>query len=204
MVADLRQPAVSLWLGRNAHLVHYPVRAAAWSTSSPSSATIGASPAGTRPASAPEILARYPSGAWPALARAVLAAPQHWQKWALYDRRPLAHWGEGPVTLLGDAAHPMLPYLAQGAAMAIEDAAVLASACAGTPDDPDGRCARYERQRRRRTARAQRAARRNGTVYHLGGAEALLRAIALTAHGRRSGCSRATIGSMAGSRPDAV
>jgi salicylate hydroxylase len=120
---------------------------------------------------------------WPAAVRAILAAPQHWHKWALYDRPPLAHWGKGPVTLLGDAAHPMLPYLAQGAAMAIEDAAVLAQRLAGTPDDPERAMRLYERQRRSRTARAQRGARRNGTVYHMGGAEAFLRTLALLAMG---------------------
>ena len=56
-----------------------------------------------------------------ALARALLEASNHWQKWALFDCQPFSQWGQGPVTLLGDAAHPMLPYLAQGAAMAIED-----------------------------------------------------------------------------------
>ena len=183
VVTDLRQPAVNLWLGRNAHLVHYPVRNGPlinivaiirddWQES-------GWTAAGERA----EILARYPAGTWPALARAVLAAPQHWQKWALYDRRPLARWGKGAVTLLGDAAHPMLPYLAQGAAMAIEDAAVLGERLAETPDDPDSAMRRYERQRRRRTARAWRAARRNGTVYHMGGAEAFLRTLAIIAMG---------------------
>ena len=183
VVADLRQPAVNLWLGRNAHLVHYPVRNGQlinivaiirddWQES-------GWSAAGERA----EILARYPAAMWPALARAVVAAPQHWQKWALYDRRPLPHWGTGAVTLLGDAAHPMLPYLAQGAAMAIEDAAVLGERLAETPDDPDNAMRRYERQRRRRTARAWRAARRNGTVYHMGGAKAFLRTLAIIAMG---------------------
>jgi salicylate hydroxylase len=77
----------------------------------------------------------------------------------------------------------MLPYLAQGAAMAIEDAAVLGDCFGRTPDDPDGALRTYERTRRARTARTQRAARRNGTVYHLGGAEALLRTLALIAMG---------------------
>src|SRR6266487_3066116 len=96
---------------------------------------------------------------------------------------PLARWGKGAVTLLGDAAHPMLPYLAQGAAMAIEDAAVLAQRLADTRSDPAAAMRRYERQRRARTARAQRAARRNGIVYQLGGPGAFLRTLALTAIG---------------------
>jgi salicylate hydroxylase len=183
VVADLRQPAVTLWLGRNAHLVHYPVRNGQliniiaifrddWHES-------GWSAVGDRA----EILARYPAGIWPALARAALAAPRHWHKWALYDRRPLARWGKGAVTLLGDAAHPMLPYLAQGAAMAIEDAAVLGQHLANAPDNPDRAMRLYERQRQRRTARVQRAARRNGIVYHMAGAAGFLRTLALLAMG---------------------
>ena len=101
----------------------------------------------------------------------------------MFDRLPISNWTRNRITLLGDAAHPMLPYLAQGAAMAIEDAAVLGARLAETPDDPDNAMRRYERQRRRRTARAWRAARRNGTVYHMGGAEAFLRTLAIIAMG---------------------
>src|SRR5262249_44922344 len=82
---------------------------------------------------------------WSALPRAILAAPEHWQKWALYDRAPLAQWGKGPATLLGDAAHPMLPYLAQGAAMAIEDAAVLAQRLADARHHSAAAMRRHER-----------------------------------------------------------
>jgi salicylate hydroxylase len=174
---------VSLWLGPDAHLVHYPIRggglinvvaivrddwlASGWSA----------------PGARAELLARFPGATWPPVARAILAAAPTWQKWALYDRAPIARWGDGPMTLLGDAAHPMLPYLAQGAAMAIEDAAVLARQFARTPDDLAGAMRRYERERRPRTARAQREARRNGTIYHLRGAAALLRSVALLAMG---------------------
>ena len=87
------------------------------------------------------------------------------------------------MTLLGDAAHPTLPYLAQGAAMAIEDAAVLGRSLARSPDDAAAAMRRYERARIARTARVQRAARRNGSVYHMGGAEAVLRTLALIALG---------------------
>ena len=94
--------------------------------------------------------------------------------------------GPGPVTLLGDAAHPMLPYLAQGAAMAIEDAAVLAQWLARTPA-PSGRAQRAATTPvARRTARVQRAARRNGAVYHLAAPRPFLRTRALA----RPGCER--------------
>ena len=183
VVADLRQPAVNLWLGRSAHLVHYPVRNGSLVNVVAIIRDDWRESGWSEPGDRAELLARYPAGMWPALARAALAAPRHWQKWALYDRQPLVHWGKGPVTLVGDAAHPMLPYLAQGAAMAIEDAAVLGQRLANTPDDLPLAMRRYERQRRGRTARAQRAARRNGTVYHMGGAEAFLRTLALIAMG---------------------
>jgi 2-polyprenyl-6-methoxyphenol hydroxylase-like FAD-dependent oxidoreductase len=183
LVPELRAPALNLWFGRHAHLVHYPVRGGSLINVVAIIRDDWREPGWSAPGMREEILARYPPGLWPAPARAILAAPQRWQKWALYDREPLAHWGTGVVTLLGDAAHPMLPYLAQGAAMAIEDAAVLAQRLAEAADDPAEAMRRYERQRRPRTARAQRGARRNGTVYHMGGAEVFLRAIAFVAMG---------------------
>jgi 2-polyprenyl-6-methoxyphenol hydroxylase-like FAD-dependent oxidoreductase len=181
--AEFTRPAVNLWLGRNAHLVHYPVKGGAlinvvailrdtWNEP-------GWSAAGLRR----DVLDRFPAELWQAPARELLRGSQNWQKWALFDCPPLSHWGKGPVTLLGDAAHPMLPYLAQGAAMAIEDAAVIAECLARTPDDPAGAARAYEKQRHRRTARTQRAARRNGTIYHLGGAEAALRVLAFLTMG---------------------
>jgi salicylate hydroxylase len=115
--------------------------------------------------------------------REFLAVPERWQKWALHDLPPLSTWGTGPVTLLGDAAHPMLPFLAQGAAMAIEDAAVLADQMARLPDDPASAMRRYERARRKRTARVQRAAASNGRVYHLTAGEAWARNMLLRVAG---------------------
>ena len=83
------------------------------------------------------------------------------------------------MTLLGDAAHPMLPFLAQGGAMAIEDAAVLASALVRWPDDAAAAFAAYEGMRRARTARVARESRRNGFLYHLSGPAVLARNVAL-------------------------
>jgi salicylate hydroxylase len=85
-------------------------------------------------------------------------------RWALYDREPLAVWSTGTTTLLGDAAHPMLPYLAQGAAQSIEDAAALAASMA---DDVPAALRAYEARRREHTARIQRMAWENNIVYHL-------------------------------------
>jgi len=182
---SLRGQEVNLWIGPGGHLVHYPVRAGAtvnivavtrddWQSTQWSTAV-----------DRDEVLARFPPHLWAREARELLAAPQRWQKWALYDRAPSSNWGRGPVTLLGDAAHPMLPFLAQGAAMAIEDAFVLAAALARFADDPARALRDYERQRQPRTARVQRAARRNDFVYHLGGLAAFVRDAALAALGGR-------------------
>ncbi|MEM8767984.1 MAG: FAD-dependent monooxygenase [Pseudomonadota bacterium] len=94
-------------------------------------------------------------------------------KWALHDRPPMSRWGEGRATLLGDACHPTLPFMAQGAAMAIEDAAVLAGCLA--QEDVAPALERYEHLRRPRTAGIQRGSRRNATVFHLSGVKAWLR-----------------------------
>jgi salicylate hydroxylase len=179
---EQRQPVTSLWLGPNAHLVHYPVRAGR-------SINIVAIVEDTwhqtgwnQPGARSEITSRF--AGWAREARALLATPPDaWSKWALYDHAPLRVWSRGPITLLGDAAHPMLPFLAQGGAMAIEDAAVLAHCLAKTPDDPTAALHVYEGLRRSRTARVVRHARRLGRIYHLGGPAALIRNLALTATG---------------------
>lgn len=104
-------------------------------------------------------------------------------KWALFDRPPMKTWGRGRVTLLGDACHPTLPFMAQGAAMAIEDGAVLA-ACLGQAEDAPPALKHYEDLRRERTARIQKGSRRNAKVFHLSGVKAWLRN---RAAGRASG-----------------
>lgn len=88
-------------------------------------------------------------------------------KWALFDRDPLPAWSEGRVTLLGDACHPMLPFMAQGACMAIEDAWVLALKL-GDASDPAAAFKAYEASRKTRTARVQMAARANAKRFHKG------------------------------------
>jgi salicylate hydroxylase len=169
-----RQAATTVWFGRDAHLVHYPVRAGRMINIVAIIEDGWEGPGWGTPAPRSEIVARF-SG-WAAEVRALLAAPpEAWSRWALYDCGPLHRWGHGRVALMGDAAHPSLPFLAQGGAMAIEDAAVLAASLAKTPDDPAAGLRAYRRLRQPRTARIVRHARRNGQIYHLAGPAALAR-----------------------------
>ncbi len=100
--------------------------------------------------------------------------PDACYKWALFDRPPMPQWGKGRVTLLGDACHATLPFMAQGAAMAIEDGAVLAE-CLAAGDGVAASLKHYEDLRRDRTARIQEGSRRNAEVFHMRGAAAARR-----------------------------
>jgi salicylate hydroxylase len=112
-----------------------------------------------------EVLGRY--AGWHESLLRLFAAASTWYKWALYDRDPIPQWTRGRVTVLGDAAHPMLPYLGQGACQAIEDGAVLATALSAEAADPLTGLARYERTRRPRASRVVLAARERGLSNHL-------------------------------------
>ena len=112
-----------------------------------------------------EVLERY--AGWHESLLRLFAAADTWYKWALYDRDPIPRWTRGRVTVLGDAAHPMLPYLGQGACQAIEDGAVLATALTAEAADPVTGLARYERTRLPRTSQAALAARERGLSNHL-------------------------------------
>jgi salicylate hydroxylase len=175
----LREPVVQLWLGHDAHLVHYPVCGGDAINIVAIAADAHEQAGWSGAASAQDLISRFPERNWAAPARTLLHIPQTWARWRLYDMPPLRKWGEGPVTLVGDAAHPMLPFLAQGAAMAIEDAAVLAHCVAELPDDAPAAFRAYEAMRRARVAEVQAAARRNGQIYHLGGAAALVRDVGM-------------------------
>jgi len=94
-------------------------------------------------------------------------------KWGLFDRDPSETWTKGRITLIGDAAHPMLPFLSQGAAMAIEDAYVLAEAISKLPDNLDSALKQYEQERIPRTRRVQIEARERGKTYHVSSREEL-------------------------------
>jgi salicylate hydroxylase len=120
-----------------------------------------------------EVLARYAE--WHESLLRVFSAGEVWYKWALYDRDPIPRWTRDRVTVLGDAAHPMLPYLGQGACQAIEDGCVLAAALAARAEDPVGALEAYERTRRPRASQVVLASRERGVSNHLASPVAALR-----------------------------
>ena len=164
---EFRAPLVQLWLGRNAHLVHYPVRGGSLINIVAIVEDVWQGEDWSAAGARDEILPRFPKRRWAASARTLLSTPQSWLKWALYDRPVRRRWGNGLMTLVGDAAHPMLPFIAQGAAMAMEDAVTLADCLAAQRDDLASGMRRYEEMRRFRTAMVQQASRANGKLYHL-------------------------------------
>lgn len=107
--------------------------------------------------------------------KALLAKIDTWKMWVLCDREPVKNWSDGRVTLLGDAAHPMLQYLAQGAGQAIEDAVVLGKALEHCQGNFAEAFQKYQAKRYLRTARVQLTARLYGDIYHASGAARELR-----------------------------
>ncbi|RAI42716.1 FAD-dependent monooxygenase [Rhodoplanes roseus] len=176
-----RAATVDLWLGPGAHLVHYPVRAGALINIVAIAQDDEIVTGWSAPGGKDDVLKHFPESRWSPKARALLARPERWLRWTLYGRPPTRRWGRGPVTLLGDAVHPMLPFMAQGAAMAIEDAAVLADALARRPDEPEAALRDYEQRRRDRATSVQAASRRNDHIYHLGGPAAFARDLVMRA-----------------------
>jgi salicylate hydroxylase len=177
--AEFRQPFIHLWLGHDAHLVHYPVRSGRLINIVGIVHDEWNEPGWTADGERTEMLRHFARWTWSEKSRSLIAIPDHWQKWALFDRKVPLRGGRLPVTLIGDAAHPMLPFLAQGAAMAIEDAAVLADMLAKYLDDPSDALRAYEGARWHRTMRAQQAARRQARIYGLTGPEAFVRNLAM-------------------------
>jgi salicylate hydroxylase len=149
---DVNTANVTLWMGPRGHVVHYLVRRGellnivahidsdAWTEES-----------WTRECDVAEVMTTY----------------ARWYKWALYDRDPPERWSKGRATLLGDSAHAMLPYLGQGAAMAIEDGCVLAGAIARSADDLDAALTAYEKLRKPRASQAVLGSRARARENHL-------------------------------------
>jgi len=184
---EYTSPRIQLWMGPNAHLVAYPISGARRINVVAIVPGTWNRPGWSAPGDGNEIKAAFATSRWPATARMLIGAVDEWRRWALFTVPDNGAWSEGAIALLGDAAHAMLPFAAQGAGMAIEDAAVLAkclSASAGenTADIPAA-LKRYGRLRRARVLRVQRAARRSGRIYHLTGALALARDLTIKAMG---------------------
>lgn len=184
--AEFLAPVARVTMGHGRHLVTYPLRGRT---------LVNLVAVEERPAWAeegwmreddPADLRRAFSG-WGGPAAALLSAVERCFLWGLFDHAPLARWTDGTVALLGDACHPMVPFLAQGATMAIEDAWVLAD-CLDLAEDPRAGLAAYEDARLPRATRVQRAAAASGRLYHLGPAlaapaHALLGAVSAAAPG---------------------
>ena len=177
---------VQLWMGPNAHLVAYPISGARQINIVAVVPGTWNRPGWSAPGDGNELRNVFSSPTWPGAARMMIGAVDGWRKFALFTVADVREWTKGAVALLGDAAHAMLPFAAQGAGMAIEDAAVLAGCLAGlgeNPADIPAALKRYARLRRSRVARVARAARRQGRIYHLAGPAAFARDLAIRAMG---------------------
>jgi salicylate hydroxylase len=174
---DLWRPDVVLWAGPRCHFVHYPLRRGELynlvAVFHSDQYQEGWNAEGSK-----ELLWKHFQGLRPEVLR-LLDLIDTWRMWVLCDREPVKNWTKGRVTLLGDAAHPMLQYLAQGACMATEDAVTLAEKVAASPDDLPAAFKAYEQERYLRTARVQIMARVYGDFYHARGVTAELRDLAL-------------------------
>lgn len=173
MPEDLRWNAPVVWCGPNCHLVHYPLRGGEQYNLVVTFHSRQQETWGVRDGSKEEVLS-YFDGIH-RRPRALLDKPRSWKRWSTADREPASAWGRGRATLLGDAAHPMLQYMAQGACMALEDAVALGKAVAVCDLDVEAAFRRYEAARLTRTARVVLSTREMGRIYHAGGVERLVR-----------------------------
>lgn len=167
---------IGLWMSEKAHLVHYPLRGGEEINLVAVVRDPWVGEGWSHPAERAEVIARLAE--WPEPAASLISAPSQWVKWALCGTSPDFTWTRDRVTLLGDACHPTLPFLAQGAAMSIEDAWVLAGELAKPVSVPAAFKA-YEQARKARVVRILGEGARNGKVYHLGGIAAHARDLGL-------------------------
>jgi 2-polyprenyl-6-methoxyphenol hydroxylase-like FAD-dependent oxidoreductase len=180
---------VQLWMGSDCHLVAYPISGGRQINLVAVVAGTWNRPGWSEPGESNEVKGAFASAGWHAVPRMMIGAVDNWRKWALFTLPEGGEWTDGAVALLGDAAHAMLPFAAQGAGMAIEDAAVLAR-CLGETQKPGGPTVsaalkRYASLRRPRVLRIQRTARRQGRIYHLANPFAFARDLVIKALGPR-------------------
>ncbi|TPW29144.1 3-hydroxybenzoate 6-monooxygenase [Martelella alba] len=174
MPEDLRWNAATLWAGPKCHIVHYPLRGWKLFNLVVTYHNHAPSPEAGVPVSHEEVRKGFEHVA--PVARQIIERGQDWKRWVLCDRDPVDNWIDGRVVLLGDAAHPMMQYFAQGACMAMEDAVAMAHVLGEEGGELDQALARYQALRALRTARVQLQSREIGQhVYHPAGAHASLR-----------------------------
>jgi 2-polyprenyl-6-methoxyphenol hydroxylase-like FAD-dependent oxidoreductase len=173
MPKDLQINAPVVWAGPHCHLVHYPLRGGEQYNLVVTFHSREKEEWGVREGSKQEVLS-YFDGIHP-LPHQMLDRPTSWKRWATADRDPVERWSYGRATLLGDAAHPMTQYLAQGACQALEDAVTLGAALAAAECDFEAAFAMYEKVRIPRTARVLYSTREMGRIYHAKGVERLVR-----------------------------
>ncbi|MBI3700109.1 MAG: FAD-dependent monooxygenase [Afipia sp.] len=166
---------VQLWMGPNAHIVAYPMKdgkrinvvaiiTGEWNK-----------PGWSEPGDTAEITQHFLPPMWPIAPRMLIGAVEGWRKWAMFAMKDGGVWGKGTVALLGDASHAMLPFVAQGAGMAIEDAAVIAKCLQDGKDNVTAAFAKYANLRAPRVSHVQRTARTTGEIYHMRGSIAFAR-----------------------------
>ncbi|MDR3373528.1 MAG: FAD-dependent monooxygenase [Ancalomicrobiaceae bacterium] len=170
-----------VWMAPRAHLVHYPVKSGREFNLVAVAESEWQSEGWSTPVARADVLkalAPDTDEVWPEIPRGLLATPTNWTKWALCAVDPRFTWTKGRITLVGDAAHAMLPFAAQGAAMAIEDAEVLAASLKRERDVATALKA-YEAARKPRVTAVVDLAAANGRIYHLGSVAAFARDAAL-------------------------
>jgi salicylate hydroxylase len=170
---DLRWNAASIWVGPNCHLVHYPLRGGEQYNVVVTFHSREKEEWSVREGNREEVKSYFKGIC--ARARQLIDLPKDWKRWATADREPIGQWTYGRATLLGDAAHPTLQYLAQGACMALEDAVTLGEALRARNNDFATAFALYQRSRVSRTARVVLSAREMGRIFHAKGVERLVR-----------------------------
>ena len=173
MPEELRMNAPVVWAGPNCHLVHYPLRGGQQYNLVVTFHSREQETWGVSEGCQEEVLS-YFTGIDP-LPRQLLQLPSSWRRWSTADRDPVDNWTRGRITLLGDAAHPMMQYLAQGACMALEDAVTLGAAVRHCGFDMEAAFALYQRSRITRSARVVLSVREMGRLYHAAGVERLVR-----------------------------
>lgn len=173
MPEDLRWNAATLWAGPKCHIVHYPLSGWKLFNLVVTYHNDAPEPVAGKPVSHDEVRKGFEHVS--PVARQIIEKGKDWKLWVLCDRDPVLEWTDGRVALLGDAAHPMLQYFAQGACMAMEDAVCLSEELAAG-GELEAALGRYRDRRRLRTARVQLQSREIGQhVYHPAGAHAELR-----------------------------